>query len=163
MGKIGDVNSNVNSNLTINDPKWLDEQLNNGRELTPDQGKIVQQQGEELLKTLNTLNTNVAKGDMKAARARVDELKQQFEKMSPDMKEFVYKTLMDPSEKSLGGILRYKLSDFSTNKLLRILNPDHRNNIENGMIKASRVGERQLQEMILKTSLQKTEISGSNE
>ena len=113
----------IGSNNPTTDPAWMDQKINNNQELTADENKIAERQTEILTETLNTLNQPVQKGDIKAAKARVDHLENTFKNLSTEDKQYMYNLLT--SNAGLAEKLEYKLSAFSREKLLKTLNPDH--------------------------------------
>ena len=113
----------IGSNNPTTDPAWMDQKINNNQELTADENKIAERQTEILTETLNALNQPVQKGDIKAAKARVDQLENTFKNLSTEDKQYMYNVLT--SKQGLAEKLEYKLSAFSREKLLKTLNPDH--------------------------------------
>jgi hypothetical protein len=109
--------------LPTTDPQWIDQRLMKNEELTPDEQRISKEQTDALTKTLDILNQPVKKGDTEAALARVEKLKEHFKTLSPDMKEYMYNVLK--SDMGLAKKFEYKLSAFTTERLLKELNPDH--------------------------------------
>jgi uncharacterized protein YjaG (DUF416 family) len=104
----------------------LDQRILDGQELTPEERSISEEQLKVLKQTLDTLNQPVPKGDMGAAKARVNALKQQFESLSPDLKDYLYSVLQtDMGRKDLSEVFHGKLSAASRDELLKILNPSH--------------------------------------
>jgi hypothetical protein len=116
--------------LPTSDPQWIDQRIIRGEELTPDEAKISEQQAAALGKTLDILNQPVKKGDTQAALARVDALKKHFASLPDDMKQYVYKVLT--SDMGLAKKFEYKLSAFTTERLLKELNPDHQPSAQAG-------------------------------
>jgi hypothetical protein len=113
-------------NLPTTDPYWREQRLidTNGADLPPEEEKINIQQGQEINKLFKSLSQPVQKGDMKAARARVDSLQKQFESLSPDNKKYMYNMLQTKNVNS--EEFHYRLSTASRDKLLKTLNPDHK-------------------------------------
>jgi hypothetical protein len=141
--------------LPTTSPWWSDQRILDGKELTPEEQTISQQQLEVVRQTFDILNQPVQKGDMKAARARVDELKKHFESLSPDMKEYLYATLQtDMGRKDLSELFHYKLSSFSRDSLLKTLNPGHKldeikkETINDARAKAEKLAEKELEGFI---------------
>ena len=150
--------------LSTTDPRWIDQRMFDGVELTSEEQETSSKQAEGLEKSFDILNQHVPAGDMKAARARVDALKQQFESLSPEMKEYMYASLQTKmGKKDLSGLFHYKLSSESRDKLLKILNPDHKidhvqprrplNEEETNDIKASRTAENNMQAAVWQREL----------
>ncbi len=112
--------------LPKTNPLWVDQRLLDGEKLSPGEESISNLQTRELTKMLNTLNQPVQEGDNKAAKARVDALKEQFESLTPPMKEFMYNTLQTKLGKhDLSELFHYKLSTPTRDALLKTLNPGH--------------------------------------
>ncbi|MCI0446720.1 hypothetical protein L0244_20085 [bacterium] len=151
-------------NLPTTNPWWTDQRMLDGVELTTEEQKIGEQQYEALKKTVDILNQPVQKGDMKTARARVDELKKLFESLQPEMKEFLYGVLQtDLGKKDLSELFHYKLSSFSRDALLKVLNPDHKidqvkketiNDAKAKAAKAAKAAEKDLEGLLQMQRLQ---------
>lgn len=105
------------------DPTWIDQKVANDQELTPDETKIADRQNEAMAETIKALDQPVQKGDIKAAKARVDHLENTFKNLSTEDKQYMYNVLT--SKSGLADKLEYRLSAFSREKLLKTLNPDH--------------------------------------
>jgi hypothetical protein len=112
--------------LPTTDPLWVDQRLvdTNGADLSPEESKISKEQSDEMIKVWKSLEQPVQKGDMKAARARVDSLQKQFETLSPDNKKYMYQKLQ--TDDGISQEFHYRLSSPSRDKLLKTLNPDHK-------------------------------------
>jgi hypothetical protein len=113
-------------NLPTTDPLWQDQRLidTRGADLPPEEAKISKGQTDEMIKLWKTLDQPVQKGDIKNARARVDSLQKQFESLSPDNKKYMYNVLQTNS--GAAEEFHYRLSTASRDKLLKTLNPDHK-------------------------------------
>ena len=142
-------------NLPTTDPWWGDQRILDGKELTREEQKLSDQQYEIVKKTFDILNQPVQKGDMRAARARVDELKQHFESLPPDMKKYLYGVLQtDMGRKDLSELFHYKLSSFSRDSLLKTLNPEHnvdqikKETINDARARAEKIAEKELESFI---------------
>ena len=113
-------------NLPTTDPLWQVQRLvdTKGADLPPEEAKISKEQSDEMIKAWKSLEQPVQKGDMKAARARVDSLQKQFETLSPDNKKYMYQKLQ--TDNGISQEFHYRLSSPSRDKLLKTLNPDHK-------------------------------------
>lgn len=113
-------------NLPTTDPLWQEQRLvdTKGADLPPEEAKISKEQSDEMIKAWKSLEQPVQKGDMKAARARVDSLQKQFESLSPDNKKYMYQKLQ--TDNGISQEFHYRLSTPSRDKLLKTLNPDHK-------------------------------------
>ena len=112
-------------NLPTTDPYWNQQRMDDGKELTPGEVKITNEQNMEVNNLHKTLNQPVQKGDWKAARARVDSLQKQFQGLSPENKKYMYEMLQTDSTKTAEAF-HYRLSTGSRDQLLKTLNPDHK-------------------------------------
>jgi hypothetical protein len=135
-------------NLPKTNPFWVEQRLLDGGELNSAEVSISNMQTKALTQTLNTLNQPVQEGDMMAAKARVDALKEQFESLTPPMKEFMYNSLQTKMGKhDLSELFHYKLSTSSRNALLKTLNPEHgvehvrKENINEATARETRAGK----------------------
>jgi hypothetical protein len=95
-----------------------------GADLPPEEAKIAKEQSDEMIKLWKSLDQPVQKGDMKAARARVDSLQKQFEGLSADNKKYMYNMLQ--TKNGPADEFHYRLSSPSRDKLLKTLNPEHK-------------------------------------
>lgn len=115
-------------NLPTTDPLWAEQRLIDGKELTPEESKITHEQALEIDKLSMSLKQPIQKDDLKAARTRVDSLQKQFESLSPENKKYMYETLQTDTGSSsrMSKDFHYRLSTASRDKLLKTLNPDHK-------------------------------------
>jgi hypothetical protein len=148
----------------------VDQAPPEGKELTPEEQQMADKFKDETSKAADILNQTVRKGDMDAARARVDELKKHFESLSPEMKKEMYGQLTQKGVKGgIQGIFDYKLSTPSRERLLKTLNPDHispkqLSQAEVEKAKASKTGEKNLEGKLQQASLREAfdALSGGN-
>jgi hypothetical protein len=111
-------------NVPTTDPLWIDQRLVDGKDLTPEEVKISKEQSQAMTEVVKTLQIPVQKGDSKGARERVDSLQKQFDALSPSNKKYMYETLQ--TDTGLANDFKYRLSTPSRDKLLKTLNPDHK-------------------------------------
>lgn len=130
-----------------------------GKELTPEGQQMAEGFKDATSKATDILNQTVRKGDMDAARARVDELKKHFESLSPEMKKEMYSQLTQKGVKGgIQDVFDYKLSTPSRERLLKILNEDHVSpkqfsQADVAKTKASKTGEKNLEGKLQQASL----------
>ena len=105
------------------DPYWVDKQIMNNQQPTAEELKIANRQTDAMTKTLDTLNHPVQKGDIKGARAKEDQLKEQFKNLPTEDKQFMYNLLQDKN--GIANTFHYRLATASRERLLKVLNPDH--------------------------------------
>ena len=105
------------------DPQWIDNKLMNNEGLTAKEQKIADRQTEVMTTSQGILNQTVHKGDWEKARKQEKELKEQFQSLSKEDKQFMYNVLQ--SGKGMAGLFQYRLATASRERLLKVLNPDH--------------------------------------
>ena len=162
-------------NLPTTSPLWLEQRIADGVDLTSQEQKISEQQTELLVKTREILDQPVAKGDMRAARERVNELKKEFEALSPAMKDYLYNVLQTDTggRGDLARLFHYKLSSPSRDTLLKSLNPNHKvehiekETINSAVAKMTKAAEKDLEGMSqmhkLRTQVDKNSAARTND
>ena len=111
-------------NVPTTDPMWQEQRLVDGKDMTPQEAKINKQQTQAMTDVFETMQKPVQKGDTKGARARAAEVEKQFNNLSPDNKKYVYGKLQ--TDNGLAEEFKYRFSTATRDKLLKTLNPDHK-------------------------------------
>jgi hypothetical protein len=119
-------------NLPTTDPLWVDQRIMDNKEFTTEENKIAAAQTEAMSKTLDILHQPVKEGDYKAANKKANDLQKHFESLPADTKKFLYNQLQSKTgagvvDKEIAGQFRYYLESGQRDKLLKTLNPDHKN------------------------------------
>jgi hypothetical protein len=105
------------------DPQWVDKKLMNTGDLSQGEVQISVKQTEIMKKTQSILNQTVLKGDTKAAQAQERALKEQFQNLSTEEKQFMYNILN--SKNATAEKFQYRLATAQRERLFKVLNPDH--------------------------------------
>jgi hypothetical protein len=119
-------------NLPTTDPLWVDQRIMDNKDFTAEENKIAKAQTEALSTTLDILHQPVKEGDYKAANKKANDLQKYFESLPADTKKYLYNQLQSKTgggvvDKEIAGQFRYYLESGQRDKLLKTLNPDHKN------------------------------------
>jgi hypothetical protein len=146
-------------NVPTTDPLWVDQRLVDGKDLTPEESKIDSQQIQAMTEIEKAMQKPVQKGDFKGARARADVVEKQFKDLSPDNKKYIYEKLQ--TDNGLAEDFKYRFSTPTRDKLLKTLNPDHKEEhiskytLVDAKEKAQKTLEMKTQEQLKQDSLNK--------